>query len=108
MRAVNNMGCDLFGRGHHPAIGNFEWLDRNSGVWFFAFAGSARMTAPLGEPPRQLCRSILCDLILDTPLSRKISSDGRIKTALKQRTGVLEVLFGVGFSGGDGLKRFVE
>ena len=31
-----------------------------------------------------------------------------VQVALEQRAGVLEVLFGVGFGGGDGLEGFVE
>jgi len=31
-----------------------------------------------------------------------------LQVAFKEGTGVLEVLFGVGFGGGDALKRFIE
>ncbi len=36
-----------------------------------------------------------------------LGEDG-LEVAFKQSAGVLEVLFGVGFGGGDALKRFVE
>ena len=41
------------------------------------------------------------------PTFTRLSEDG-LKMAFKQRAGVLEVLFGVGFGGGDAVKRFVE
>ena len=40
------------------------------------------------------------------PSPRWVKTD--LQMAFKQGTGVLEVLFGVGFGGGDAVKRFVE
>ncbi len=44
--------------------------------------------------------------LLDPPLT-PLTEDG-LKMTLKERAGVLEVLFGVGFGSGEARKRFVE
>ena len=44
--------------------------------------------------------------LLHPPLAA-LGEDG-LEVAFEQGAGVLEVLFGVGFGGGDALKRFVE
>ena len=41
------------------------------------------------------------------PIPAALGEDG-LELAFEESTGVLEVLFGVGFGGGDALKRFVE
>ena len=41
------------------------------------------------------------------PLLAALGEDG-LEVAFEEGAGVLEVLFGVGFGGGDALKRFVE
>ena len=52
------------------------------------------------------CRTALAEWLFHPALTA-LGEDG-LKVAFKEGTGVLEVLFGVGFGGGDALKRFVE
>ena len=62
-----------------------------------------------------------CDTLTDVPLFSTHTSpidllhppltplrENGLQVAFKQGAGVLEVLFGVGFGGGDAVKRFVE
>ena len=51
-------------------------------------------------------RRLTSRVALYPPLTA-LGEDG-LQVAFKERAGVLEVLFGVGFGGGDALKRFVE
>ena len=51
-------------------------------------------------------RRYLLQRLLLPPLAA-LSEDG-LEVAIEEGAGVLEVLFGVGFGGGDALKRFVE
>ena len=48
----------------------------------------------------------ITESLLHPPLAA-LGEDG-LEVAFKEGAGVLEVLFGVGFGGGDALKRFVE
>ena len=45
--------------------------------------------------------------VVSPPIFAALGEDG-LEVALKEGAGVLEVLFGVSFGGGDTLKRFVE
>ena len=56
--------------------------------------------------PRYLDRAQYPSRRLHPPLAA-LGKDG-LEVAFKQGAGVLEVLFGVGFGGGDAVKRFVE
>ena len=56
--------------------------------------------------------SAIVDLIANVfvlfhPSLAALGKDG-LEVALEEGAGVLEVLFGVGFGGGDALKRFIE
>ena len=46
-------------------------------------------------------------MVVSTHPSPRLVENG-LKVAFEESAGVLEVLFGVGFGGGDALKRFVE
>ena len=54
----------------------------------------------------QLTVAYLFKRLLHPPLAA-LGEDG-LEVAFEEGAGVLEVLFGVGFGGGDALKRFVE
>ena len=56
--------------------------------------------------PRPICRNIFAKCRLH-PILAALGEDG-LQVAFEQSTGVLEVLFGVSFGGGDAVKRFVE
>ena len=58
------------------------------------------------EFARCQCWSKSVQCLLHPPLAA-LGEDG-LQVAFKQGAGVLEVLFGVGFGGGDAVKRFVE
>ena len=55
---------------------------------------------------RRSDRTDLAKSLLHPPLAA-LGEDG-LEVAFEEGAGVLEVLFGVGFGGGDALKRFVE
>ena len=72
-------------------------IDRNSGhvvFWRCLWSLSASRSANVSR------------VVLHPPLAA-LGEDG-LEVAFEEGAGVLEVLFGVGFGGGDAVKRFVE